>query len=120
MKKLTEPQKAWIAALRSGDYQQGTDRLQSGNQFCCLGVACLIYEKETQNELSRTHNTNALVGTDLRNHGVVIDWLNLIGAAGENNEGLPADSLVNLNDSGYTFEEIADLLEQNPTNYFRQ
>lgn len=33
----------WLAALRSGDYKQGTDRLcteeDDGTRFCCLGVA---------------------------------------------------------------------------------
>lgn len=32
----------WVAALRSGKYQQGRYYLQSGNgqRFCCMGVAC--------------------------------------------------------------------------------
>lgn len=28
----------WVAALRSGDYQQGYDFLRVGDRFCCLGV----------------------------------------------------------------------------------
>lgn len=29
----------WVAALRSGDYQQGRGQLRSGNNtYCCLGV----------------------------------------------------------------------------------
>lgn len=34
----------WVAALRSGDYQQGRSRLvhegRSGKFYCCLGVLC--------------------------------------------------------------------------------
>jgi hypothetical protein len=36
----------WVAALRSGEYQQGRFFLKSLDRFCCLGVACDIYAKE--------------------------------------------------------------------------
>lgn len=44
----------WIAALRSGEYKQGHGRLLSINNkdeqcFCCLGVLCDLYIKETNN-----------------------------------------------------------------------
>lgn len=32
----------WIAALRSGDYQQGFVHLERDNKFCCLGVLCSV------------------------------------------------------------------------------
>ena len=32
----------WIAALRSGEYEQGYSQLRKGDTFCCLGVACDI------------------------------------------------------------------------------
>ena len=28
----------WVAALRSGEYEQGSDVLYRGGKFCCLGV----------------------------------------------------------------------------------
>ncbi len=34
----------WVAALRSGKYQQGTIHLQHDNRFCCLGVLCEVAE----------------------------------------------------------------------------
>ena len=38
---LNENAKAWVAALRSGEYEQGQHVLHSeSNRFCCLGVAC--------------------------------------------------------------------------------
>lgn len=37
----------WVAALRSGDYKQGIGRLRLGDKFCCLGVLCDIFIKET-------------------------------------------------------------------------
>ena len=44
--------KAWIAALRSGDYVQGqkylvaTDKTTGQTKHCCLGVACEVAVKE--------------------------------------------------------------------------
>lgn len=29
----------WVAALRSGKYEQGKGYLKDGNSYCCLGVA---------------------------------------------------------------------------------
>lgn len=40
-----EIKKQWVEALRSGEYIQGTNRLQSGGKFCCLGVLCDLAEK---------------------------------------------------------------------------
>lgn len=43
MKKLpVEFKEKWVAALRSGEYKQGTGYLKNGNCYCCLGVACVI------------------------------------------------------------------------------
>lgn len=44
MKK--EVKEKWLAALRSGEYQQGTCRLRTGDKFCCLGVITDLYIKE--------------------------------------------------------------------------
>lgn len=45
MKKLTEEvYDAWIAALRSGNYNQGTGLLCFDDNFCCLGVLGDILE----------------------------------------------------------------------------
>lgn len=41
--RVREARRAWLAALRSGEYQQGTEALRKGvdePHFCCLGVAC--------------------------------------------------------------------------------
>lgn len=35
----------WLKALKSGEYQQGTDYLSRGDTFCCLGVLCDLYRK---------------------------------------------------------------------------
>jgi hypothetical protein len=35
----------WLAALRSGDYQQTDSALRTTKGFCCLGVLCDLYDK---------------------------------------------------------------------------
>lgn len=39
----------WAQALESGEYTQGRHRLRGGDTYCCLGVACDVYRKETGN-----------------------------------------------------------------------
>lgn len=41
----TEIKQLWIAALRSGEYQQGRGQLHTRDRFCCLGVLCDIADK---------------------------------------------------------------------------
>ena len=91
----------WVAALRSGKYEQGVGGLKHNDKYCCLGVLrmvmggecreneTLLTEKETE-ELWETTNLN--------------DVKVKIG-------GILA-SLVNHNDDGRTFAEIADAIEE--------
>jgi len=39
--------KAWADALMGGEYAQGKGGLRRGDLFCCLGVACDLYAKDT-------------------------------------------------------------------------
>lgn len=43
MKKDIKAQ--WVAALRSGEYQQGRGQLNFNGHYCCLGVLCEIAVK---------------------------------------------------------------------------
>ena len=49
--QLTDQQKEnvklWLAALRSGEYDQQQAVLKNGFGYCCLGVACDVYRKQT-------------------------------------------------------------------------
>jgi hypothetical protein len=46
--KGTEEQRGyfikWIEALESGEYEQCRMTLRKGNQYCCLGVMCDLYD----------------------------------------------------------------------------
>ena len=37
----------WAKALLSGDYKQWKYRLKTNSKYCCLGVLCELYRKET-------------------------------------------------------------------------
>lgn len=45
----------WVAALRSGEYKQGTNYLfnESKDSYCCLGVACVINNVDKNLLMSR-------------------------------------------------------------------
>ena len=45
-KMNTEVKQKWIDALRSGKYEQGSEKLRSVTGYCCLGVLCDIYVQE--------------------------------------------------------------------------
>lgn len=38
----TELKAKWVAALRSGEYQQARGTLFDGEGYCCLGVLCKV------------------------------------------------------------------------------
>ncbi len=44
-----EIKEMWIQALESGEYQQGRALHPDQDTFCCLGVLCDLYHKETGN-----------------------------------------------------------------------
>jgi hypothetical protein len=111
---------ALIAALRSGEFKQGQLRLRpTSNTFCCLGVACELYRRETgQGEWVSTLEDPAhpdlqqFVMPDGTTVGVlppsVRKWLGWSSDKGSTSEACLAER----NDSGATFSEIADLIEQ--------
>lgn len=112
---MNENAKKWVAELRSGKYQQAKGRLQSDNGYCCLGVACELYEKTTGYTLKRYDGSKRFKGTSL--HGDYIQvrtWLGLSGGLGEFED----DSLAAVNDSGVDFSHLSDLIESEPEGLF--
>lgn len=116
--------KKWVAALRSGEYKQGVRRLHTTNsedKFCCLGVACDLYQKEVgglivevmgvqedrQRPVAYDNNIGSLPPR-------VQNWLGIKGSYGDPYSGVIVneDSLSGLNDKGMSFDEIADVIEQ--------
>lgn len=103
--------KQWVAALRSGEYQQGTGRLRYKGRYCCLGVACNLYDPD-----GWEGDVYAGISERLPDH--VMTALGLRMSSGQcSREGVNT-SLVDLNDSGLTFAEIADVIEAEPEGLF--
>ena len=101
--------KAWVAALRSGKYKQTKCALwaRDGGSFCCLGVACDIYpyaEWEGGTFLGRV----TVLPPDVQG------WLgiNLVGGLPRPAYSRGSTTLISLNDSGSTFDQIADVIEE--------
>lgn len=46
---------SWLAALRSGNFSQTKSRLESGEGYCCLGVACMVLKQTNGIKLDYTH-----------------------------------------------------------------
>jgi len=107
----------WIEALRSGEYKQGRGALREWDKFCCLGVACELYQREVGGlsieilEPFRSYNRLTLTLPE-----PVKDWLKLNSTSGSYGDR----SLTVDNDSGRTFEEIADIIESEPLGLFRK
>jgi hypothetical protein len=136
LEQQAEHRKVWVAALRSGEYKQGRNRLRNEDDtFCCLGVACDLAIKAGLENLQwggpntadpggwvRSYRIEILDDLGMRFGGtmylptLVRDWLGLQHQAGEFEEleTGTVKSLAALNDKGYTFEEIADLIETAP------
>jgi hypothetical protein len=112
-----------IQALRSGDYHQTLGRLRRGGSFCCLGVACDLYDPARWN-YSREYDgyrTNPPVEVQ-EAYGFLGEDAHLIGFKVEElHEDLAGSkwfevteyyrSLTGLNDDNFSFNQIADVIE---------
>lgn len=110
--------KSWLEALRSGDFEQGTRALRTeDNRFCCLGVLCEIAAKEgviPPAEFSSVYGKYSY-GDDQGNVPrsqtylpySVQKWADLAY-----NPQAEDGYLAKLNDKGFTFKSIADIIEK--------
>jgi hypothetical protein len=101
----------WLNALRSGEYQQTQERLRKEDGFCCLGVLCDLYGKE--NNVEWQHNE--VDGYFYEKNSAVLplsvmEWADVDGRWGDICNR--TETLARLNDRGSTFEQIANLIEE--------
>jgi hypothetical protein len=126
---MNENANKWVQALRSGKYKQTQGALTRVNKdgtaiHCCLGVACDLYLAEhpqfpvkEANDYRRLYGKGKLAAIL---PAEVQDWLGMATEAGEYRvDGYIYNSLAGRNDSGVPFEEIADIIEQEPRGLFR-
>lgn len=98
---------AWIAALRSGQYQQGTGALMRSPEgvaeYCCLGVLCEVVGREVGEVWKPLHQGRSFI-RDYSYNGNNGFYL------------LPEKAqsdLSEMNDSGRSFLYIADWIRDN-------
>lgn len=111
----------WVSALRSGEYSQGHGALQKGGGFCCLGVLCDLAVKAG---VELTIGNACGCGDDDCSPGVtynnnesypptpVLDWAGMSSMDPIVKYGGETRTLSALNDEGRSFEEIANLIEE--------
>ena len=117
LEQMKEHRRLWVEALRSGKYKQGQGVLRSADDhYCCLGVLCDLAGVEWNT--GYTGNYHAGVGQFATAPFEVTDFVGLANEAGSFGAG--GDGLATRNDSGATFEEIADLIERNPPGLFTE
>lgn len=123
--------KVWVDALRSGEFKQGMNRLRNPgsrdvgvpDMFCCLGVACEVAIRGgvpiefTDGSGYVQHEQENGFQYEGSLPPLVVDWLGLTGhdteEAGDFVVGVEDGRrfLAQLNDTGWTFEQIADVIE---------
>lgn len=110
----------WVDALRSGRYEQGRNRLRTGDRYCCLGVLCDLAVKDGVGEWTGggnfTHNGNPLNTSWSSLTNGVADWAGIDaidpGVWVERDGRRERLALASLNDEGVPFDKIADFIER--------
>ena len=124
----------WIKALRSGKYKQGRRLLRTtDDKFCCLGVLCDVmkipcweYPKINADDQSLVYHFGEKADSKKTYAGLLPPMaINKAGMKSEDGtfcseeerntfkKKYGAVTLVGMNDSGKTFEEIANVIEEN-------
>ena len=106
----------WIESLRSGKYKQGVLYLKRDNKYCCLGVLCEIAGLQ-YDEINKMFVYNGDKNPSYLPESFAIEIGMNYRGININNIFSSDKSLSCMDDTGKTFEQIADILEQNPLNY---
>jgi len=97
----------WIEALRSDEYEQARGCLYNGSGYCCLGLATHLVK------VSITPIVHVVLSEETKA---------LYGLSGTNGHFMEKSELTNylssMNDSGYSFNTIADTISSCPTGLF--
>lgn len=101
--------KAWVDALRSGEFEQVEGSLRDAELHCCLGVACEVYRREAGNG-EWVGGAFHVAGEKQRHHlpKAVQKWLGIKG----NSPAAESRFLTDMNDEGIEFPAIADAIER--------
>lgn len=104
---MNENARLWCDVLESGEYEQGHNILCKDGKFCCLGVACDIYQKVVGDLVVSVGAFGHKVYDDYDKilPDKVKNWLGLTSRAGtfETGQG-PYNHLTMMNDTGKEFQ----------------
>ena len=112
----------WLAALRSGDYNQGQGALyeEKTNGYCCVGVAARIeYPLHYLKNKSGTYGGIIFKGAQQNDDHLRFNLHKIpIELHGTSNNNALVAKLVKLNDNQeYSFKQIANWIEKNVKFY---
>lgn len=110
-----EVKQRWIEALNSDEYNQTKQSLKDSTGFCCLGVLTDLYIKD-HNQEWRVHvcGRYSFSGWSATLSSEVMDWAGIQNYWGPLKEPVGGfDTLADLNDEGYSFKQIAQVIEEN-------
>jgi len=93
----------WVAELRSGKYKQTKHYLRTQNGYCCLGVACDTHDPSEWQDPIPGFNGFPYGGDCFSIPSYTRKLYNI-------SEKL-CNQLIEMNDKGKTFEEIAAYIE---------
>lgn len=100
----------WIEALESGEYKQCRFTMKRDDRYCCLGVLCDILEPDAWGgfdpDRARSHEGNV----SLPGSSIAQKVFGLKAAMTTRPVGVDV-SIDELNDTGSSFEEIAQIIE---------
>lgn len=125
----------WVAALRSGKYKQIKESLCDGTGSCCLGVLTAQFCEARPGEIEfRPEDATFYWRDEFRRARYeqaelptpVMVWAGFKTSTGEiRPRAMPisgcellGSSLAELNDSGFTFPQIADVIDYLGADYF--
>ncbi|HTV69288.1 MAG TPA: hypothetical protein VMF90_12195 [Rhizobiaceae bacterium] len=110
LEEMKANRRKWVEALRSEKYRQTDSTLFNDGAYCCLGVACVIAGLEDHDiagigNLSPFDSVREFYGIRDEDGGF---YSTVDGHA----------SLVDANDEGVSFSEIAGIIESEPEGLF--
>lgn len=107
----------WLEALESGEYPKGKGGLRrpgkgaGGDTFCCLGVLCDLYAKETGHEwVDMPGYYRVFLGSDVFLPDEVVQWAEIYGIQNDANAYTQGE-LAYLNDYSEDFTEVIDYIK---------
>ncbi len=99
----------WTKALRSGEFKQCRGQLEKGSSYCALGVLSALALVEG---ICTYAEGGKYDGKRLTLSYNVLDWADIKDKRGRFDD----TGIAILNDSGASFEEIADTIDKNWEN----